>query len=391
MDSDENITQFLAFTGSSDTDTARSYLEMSGGNVETAVGLWLEHNGGAMGGGATGGGATGGGAIGGGGGGFQDADAIRAPDRTRTEALIGPAGSHSMAAAMAVGGMFAAGAGSISGAEAAMMSAFAAADDDGDYDDDDGMVDVGGGGGGSGSGSGSASATAFDAREAVNQAAAAASGGGGGNDDENAHSLSNGDGGGAAGGRATSLADMFAPPTKIIYAGPGGFQGARQAAKDARRWLLVNIQSDSDFACHALNRDVWRDELVENLVRDGFIFWQAVDTTSEGSTYSERYRVGGYPHVAIIDPRTARLMWKKEGWTQVNPMTPVQFAETAAGESFVSHSAWTGGMRFYTCIHCSCGRAALFWPDLYRFQHTPHSGTPRIIPSNLTPFHLLNI
>ena len=61
MDSDENITQFLAFTGSSDTDTARSYLEMSGGNVETAVGLWLEHNGGAMGGGATGGGATGGG------------------------------------------------------------------------------------------------------------------------------------------------------------------------------------------------------------------------------------------------------------------------------------------------------------------------------------------
>ena len=184
----------------------------------------------------------------------------------------------------------------------------------------------------------------------------------------------------------SSLADMFAPPTKIIYAGPGGFQGARQAAKDARRWLLVNIQSDSDFACHALNRDVWRDELVENLVRDGFIFWQAVDTTSEGSTYSERYRVGGYPHVAIIDPRTARLMWKKEGWTQVNPMTPVQFAETAAGESFVSHSAWTGGMRFYTCIHCSCGRAALFWPDLYRFQHTPHSRTPRIIPSNLTPF-----
>ena len=372
MDSDENITQFLAFTGSSDTDTARSYLEMSGGNVETAVGLWLEHNGGAMGGGATGGGATGGGAMGGGGGGFQDADAIRAPDRTRTEALIGPAGSHSMAAAMAAGGMFAAGAGSISGAEAAMMSAFAAAEDDGDYDDDDGMVDVGGGGGGSGSGSGSASATAFDAREAVNQAAAAASGGGGGNDDGNAHSLSNGDGGGAAGGRATSLADMFAPPTKIIYAGPGGFQGARQAAKDARRWLLVNIQSDSDFACHALNRDVWRDELVENLVRDGFIFWQAVDTTSEGSTYSERYRVGGYPHVAIIDPRTARLMWKKEGWTQVNPMTPVQFAETAAGESFVSHSAWTGGMRFYTCIHCSCGRAALFWPDLYRFQHTHH-------------------
>ena len=56
----------------------------------------------------------------------------------------------------------------------------------------------------------------------------------------------------------------------------GGFLGARNFAKDARRWLLVNIQSDADFACHALNRDVWRDELVESLVNEGFILWQAV-------------------------------------------------------------------------------------------------------------------
>jgi len=49
-------------------------------------------------------------------------------------------------------------------------------------------------------------------------------------------------------------------------------------AKDSRRWLLVNLQSDSDFACHALNRDVWRDELCENLVREGFIFWQSVSS-----------------------------------------------------------------------------------------------------------------
>ena len=47
-------------------------------------------------------------------------------------------------------------------------------------------------------------------------------------------------------------------------------------AKDSKRWLLVNIQKDSEFASHALNRDVWRDELVENLVREGFILWQTV-------------------------------------------------------------------------------------------------------------------
>jgi len=71
-----------------------------------------------------------------------------------------------------------------------------------------------------------------------------------------------------------SLQTMFAPPP-YIHRG-GGFQGARNTAKDARRWLLVNIQSDEDFACHVLNRDIWGDELVANLVQDGFIFWQQV-------------------------------------------------------------------------------------------------------------------
>jgi hypothetical protein len=77
-----------------------------------------------------------------------------------------------------------------------------------------------------------------------------------------------------------SLSTMFAPPTHLMHRA-GGFLGARNFAKDARRWLLVNIQSDADFACHALNRDVWRDELVENLVREGFILWQAVSFCHE--------------------------------------------------------------------------------------------------------------
>jgi UBX domain-containing protein 7 len=33
--------------------------------------------------------------------------------------------------------------------------------------------------------------------------------------------------------------------------------------------------------------------------------------------------------VAIIDPRTGRSMWKKEGWTLQNPVTPENFAEMA--------------------------------------------------------------
>ena len=100
------------------------------------------------------------------------------------------------------------------------------------------------------------------------------------NNDDDSHDLGGATsttsrGGGATTTQPPSLQTMFAPPSHLIHLA-GGFMGAKNVAKDARRWLLVNIQSEEDFACHALNRDVWRDELVENLVRDGFILFQAV-------------------------------------------------------------------------------------------------------------------
>lgn len=54
-----------------------------------------------------------------------------------------------------------------------------------------------------------------------------------------------------------------------------------------------------------------------------------MDTTNEGRTYIQRYQVADFPHVAIIDPRTGRLLWRKEGWTQQNPLTADVFAEMA--------------------------------------------------------------
>jgi hypothetical protein len=47
-------------------------------------------------------------------------------------------------------------------------------------------------------------------------------------------------------------------------------------------------------------------------------------------TYVQRYKVEGYPHIAIIDPRTGSLLYRKEGWTQVNPLTAEQFVEIAS-------------------------------------------------------------
>ncbi|CAM9333923.1 unnamed protein product [Laminaria digitata] len=68
------------------------------------------------------------------------------------------------------------------------------------------------------------------------------------------------------------LAYMFSPPTELMFM--GDFQAARQAAKQQKKWLLVNIQADGEFDCHRLNRDVWKDEMVQNIIQCNCIFWQ---------------------------------------------------------------------------------------------------------------------
>lgn len=45
-------------------------------------------------------------------------------------------------------------------------------------------------------------------------------------------------------------------------------------AKNEGKWLLVNIQDEIVFASHMLNRDTWADDVVQNLVASGFVFWQ---------------------------------------------------------------------------------------------------------------------
>jgi hypothetical protein len=235
-DNDDLISQFLAFTGSADTERAASYLEMSGGNVETAVGLYMEHQG-------AGGAGAGGGELGG----FDippDTE-VRAPDATQTMRLMDDTG----------------GGGGMHGMHGIPMHH--------PYMQMDPMIEE------QLANSAFAAPSLFaDAREAVNAAAAAEA--------DNDDSKENMDDEDSSSGVARAppnnlerLADMFAPPEHLIYK-EGGFEGARTMAKDNKRWLLVNLQRDSEFSCHALNRDVWRDELVENLIREGFIFWQAV-------------------------------------------------------------------------------------------------------------------
>jgi hypothetical protein len=354
--SDEAVSQFLAITGSSDAAQAQSYLEMSANDLQNAITLFFEHqHGGGMGGFGSSGGGGGTNAASGAGasndiiqeGSNLLGDDVRAPDVTRKMCLMDPEGptgnlmagvgggndmggimNHPIlgphAAALMRGGADATGSANVS-----TMSAFA--------EDDHGMRRMG-----------ARNSTMYDAeasmgrnvRDMINASAAigsnirSSSQESVGNRSDDDVQIMGETGGAYAAGAGTynqqtpRLSDLFSEPLHLTHTA-GGFQGARNVAKDSRRWLLVNLQSDSDFACHALNRDVWRNEFVENLVRAGFVFWQSNHVTPDGRTYAQRYDVNAYPHIGIIDPRTARLMYHKEGWTQENPMTAENFAEIA--------------------------------------------------------------
>jgi len=356
--SDEMVSKFMAFTGSSDPFCVSLYLEMSGGNIETAVSLYVEHQGGGVRNDITGREKNTD---------MTDTDLtnpstfinslktdkgtlgipkknrdVRSPDRTRRMCLMDyDDGSephhHPMLGPMTMD-LIPRGDRNRIDTEM-MLNPFAS--------DNNSISSL----------SGRTSAI-FDARETVNRVALAASStlprqenrhfldltpgrydnsvdhidieiNDNKTTEDNNMRVTTNDLVTSESSTPLSLSHMFAPPMDLIHH-IGGFQGARSSAKKSHKWLLVNIQRDSEFSSHALNRDVWRDELVESLIQEGFIFWQSMDISHDGYTYVQHYKVETFPHVSIIDPRTGRLMWKKEGWTQANPMTSSMFAEIAA-------------------------------------------------------------
>ncbi|XP_077278309.1 UBX domain-containing protein 7 isoform X1 [Temnothorax americanus] len=102
------------------------------------------------------------------------------------------------------------------------------------------------------------------------------------------------------------LEDLFRPPCDILFL--GSFVEARDHAKTLNRWLLVNVQDPQEFCCQILNRDVWSNERIREIVKDHFILWQVLSNTSDGKRYIDFYKVMSYPYLAIVDPRTGECM-----------------------------------------------------------------------------------
>lgn len=78
--------------------------------------------------------------------------------------------------------------------------------------------------------------------------------------------------------------------------------------KFERRWVVVNIQCNDSFESHRLNRDVWRDESVEEILKASFLFWQRQSEHPDGVNFCRLYKISSFPFIGVIDPRTGRLL-----------------------------------------------------------------------------------
>ncbi|CEG49313.1 Predicted ubiquitin regulatory protein, contains UAS and UBX domains [Plasmopara halstedii] len=135
---------------------------------------------------------------------------------------------------------------------------------------------------------------------------------------ESTNNLSNADG---HVNEHTGLNTLYQPPTNIMFL--GSYAEARTNAKFQGKWLLVNIQDEIVFASHMLNRDTWSDDVVQNFVASGFVFWQNYWTWEHGKKFCSLYQIDrdSLPIVMIIDPRTGEIQQRWSGFYEPQDMT----------------------------------------------------------------------
>ncbi len=265
-DDGDLVANFLAITGCADDAAAVQWLEAANFSLEDAVNLYFAADGNLGGHGGGAGGTAGGGAGGAGAGRSNspprdhamDDDNIRAPLPTKVERLYGddfdPRGLSHLHH-LAQHGL----AGRAPPSSAAHIDVFR------DFRQETQQAQQ------------AAMAAASGAAIGAAAAGAAAAGAAGAPSDISA--------------QAQGLSGLFKLPADLHFSGTA--EMAKQRAAAEGKWLLINVQSATEFASHRLNRDTWSHEALKDVLKHMFVF----------------YQVGGGPRMLICNrcgtPRAA--------------------------------------------------------------------------------------
>lgn len=127
------------------------------------------------------------------------------------------------------------------------------------------------------------------------------------------------------------LGQLYRPPEDIITA--GSLADVMKKAKEEKRWLLVNIQAADEFASHVLNRDIWSNATLKEIVRSAFIFWQKDKATAAGSQFVTKYNIKEFPVICVIDPRTGRKVKQWQSDRFKGPLSATDVLSDFLGEN----------------------------------------------------------
>ncbi|CAD5234415.1 unnamed protein product [Bursaphelenchus xylophilus] len=111
---------------------------------------------------------------------------------------------------------------------------------------------------------------------------------------------------GPANKRQKSLMEIFRPPIDIISRHK--WDPLLMLAQKKSMWILVNLQDSTEFASQVLNRDVWSNVTLKELIKVNFLFWQMYRDSAEGHRIASYYSVTEFPAVFIVDPRTGEMV-----------------------------------------------------------------------------------
>ena len=136
-------------------------------------------------------------------------------------------------------------------------------------------------------------------------------------DDDEREVLAQATGGASeASSKSNTLARLFQPPWELMFKEP--WDVARSTGREQQKWIMVNIQDGSVFACQVLNRDLWKNPSVVDTIKENFIFIQYSKEDPRAEQYTQYYfpehqNSDLYPHISIIDPRTGEQvkLWSR--------------------------------------------------------------------------------
>lgn len=124
--------------------------------------------------------------------------------------------------------------------------------------------------------------------------------------------------------KEAKLAMLFRPPFDMMS--KLNLDRAKLKARKKKKWIMVNIQDSGIFQCQALNRDVWSNKKVKRVIKKNFIFLQYQYSSRNAEPYIHFYGLNSkddLPHISILDPLTGERM---KQWNEVVP-NPNSFLE----------------------------------------------------------------